>query len=333
MNLLDVLEPSRIDGVPDKTARLLSASNYKEQGFTIKHVEVRSYRKETELGLYSIITLFVETDQGTIEQILNEGYLGPNGLEEEMAYLTSHLVISELILKSIRRLDEAIRCPERTVLDAKMQLLIAIIKANGFLKDKKVEEAIKNTPRHLFVPDEFIEQAYEDKPLPTKRMQTISQPSVVAKMTELLDVKNDNKILEVGCGSGWQSAILSKLVPSQTIYSIERLPEIVEIAKLNHKKAGIKNVEIFLGDGTLGVPEKSSFDRIIVTGCCKKIPPPLLEQLNVEGVLVIPVGEYYYQDMIVVKKTQQGIKEIKREPKYIFTPLVGKFGYLEDRSK
>jgi protein-L-isoaspartate(D-aspartate) O-methyltransferase len=329
MKLLDVIESSRIDRIPDKTSRLLSGADYKEQGFTVKHAELRLYQKKNmEQGIYSIVTLFVETDKGTVERILNEGYLGPNALEEEMAYITSHLVISELILRSIKRLEEAIMCPERTTFDARIQLLITIIKTNGYLKDKKVEEAIKKTPRHLFVSDEFVEQAYDDKPLPTRKMQTISQPSVVAKMTELLDVKNDSKILEIGCGSGWQSAILSKLVPEKTIYSVERIPEIVEFAKQNHKKAGIKNVEIILGDGTLGLPEQSPFDRIIVTAGCKKIPPPLLEQLNIGGILVAPVGEYYDQDLVVVQKTAEGIKEIKRSTGVIFAPLIGKFGFL-----
>jgi protein-L-isoaspartate(D-aspartate) O-methyltransferase len=326
MRLLDVIDTSRIDRVPDKTSQLLSAANYKEQGYIVKHVELRLYQNKNKEGeIYSIVTLFVETDRGAIERILNEGYVGPNALEEEMTYITSHPVLSNLILRSITRLDAAISCPEKTVLDDRIQFLISIIKANGFLKDSKVEEAIKKTPRHLFVPDEFVEQAYDDKPFPTKNMQTISQPSVVAKMTELLDVKNDNKILEVGCGSGWQSAILSKLVPEQTIYSIEMVPEIVEFAKANHQKAGIKNVEIILGDGTLGLPEKSPFDRIIVTAGCKKIPSPLLEQLNVGGILIAPVGEHYDQDLVVVQKTDQGIKEIKKTPDVIFAPLVGKF--------
>ncbi|MBI5146400.1 MAG: protein-L-isoaspartate(D-aspartate) O-methyltransferase [Thaumarchaeota archaeon] len=243
-----------------------------------------------------------------------------------MAYITSHPVVSELILGAIRRLDDEIRFPGTSIIEIKKQRLMAIIKANGFLKDLAVEQAIRTTPRHLFVPDEFIEQAYEDRPLPTKSLQTISQPSVVAKMTELLDVKNNNKILEIGCGSGWQSAILSRLTGAK-IYSIERLPEIVEFAKKNHQKAGIQNVEIIQGDGTLGFAEQAPFDRIMITAACKSIPSPLLEQLNGGGILVAPVGDCYFQDMVVIQKTSDGIKEIRHEPGFIFAPLIGKYGF------
>ncbi len=326
MYLLDVIDPSRIDRIPDKTMRLLSSARYEEMGYTVFHVELRLYHKKTKDGPHSIITIFVETDKGTVEQILSEGYLGPHSIEEEMAYITSHPVVSELILGAIRRLDDEIRFPGTSIMEIKKQRLVAIIKANGFLKDLAVERAIRTTPRHLFVPDEFIEQSYEDRPLPTKSLQTISQPSVVAKMTELLDVKNNNKVLEIGCGSGWQSAILSRLTGAK-IYSVERLPEIVEFAKKNHQKAGIQNVEIIQGDGTLGFAEQAPYDRIMVTAACKSIPSPLLEQLNEGGILVAPVGSYYFQDMVVMQKTRDGIKEIRREPGVIFAPLIGKYGF------
>lgn len=326
MHFLDVIDRSRIDKIPDKTMRLLSSAKYRELGHTVLHVELRLYYEKTKDGPYSIITIFVDTNQGTIEQILNEGYLGPHAIEEEMAYITSHLVISELILNSIKKLDDEIKFPGTYVIEQRKQDLINTMKANGFLKEWTVERAIRVTPRHLFVPDEFVEQAYRDRPLPTKSMQTISQPSVVAKMTELLDVKNNSKILEIGCGSGWQSAILSRLT-SNHVYSIERLPEIVEFAKKNHKKADIQNVQIIHGDGTLGLPEEAPFDRILVTAACKTIPPPLLDQLNEGGILVAPVGEYYSQDLVVVQKANQNIREIKRQSGFIFAPLVGKYGF------
>jgi len=326
VHFLDVIDRTRIDKIPDKAVRLLSSAKYQELGHTVLHVELRLYYTKTKDGPYSIITIFVETNQGTIEQILNEGYLGPHAIEEEMAFITSHLVISELILNSIKRLDDEIKFPEAFVAEQRNQGLINIIKANGFLKEWAVERAIRVTPRHLFVPDEFVEQAYQDRPLPTKSMQTISQPSVVAKMTELLDVKDNSKILEIGCGSGWQSAILSRLSHNK-IYSIERLPEIVEFARKNHQKADIQNVEIICGDGTLGLPEQAPFDRIIVTAACKKVPQQLLEQLNEGGILVAPVGDYYSQDMTVMQKTNQQAKEIRRIPGFIFAPLIGKYGF------
>lgn len=326
MHFLDVIDRTRIDRIPDKTMRLFSSAKYQELGHTVLHAELRLYHTRTKDGPYSIVTMFVETNRGTIEQILSEGYLGPHAIEEEMAYITSHLVISELILESIKRLDDEIKFPGTFVVEQRKQNLIDIMKANGFLKEWAVERAIRLTPRHLFIPDEFIEHAYEDRPLPTKSMQTISQPSVVAKMTELLDVKNNDKILEIGCGSGWQSAILSRLTNNK-IYSIERLPDIVEFAKKNHQKADIQNVQIIQGDGSLGLPEQAPFDRIIVTAACKNVPPPLLDQLNEGGILVAPVGQYYSQDMLVMQKTGKSTKEIRRTPGFIFAPLIGKYGF------
>ena len=326
MHVLDVIDKDRIDRIPDKSVRLLSSSNYQELGHTVLHVELRLYYTKTKDGPYSVVTIFVETNQGTIEQILNEGYLGMHAIEEEMAYITSHLVISELILNSVKRLDDEIKLPGSDVIELKKQNLINIMKAGGFLKEWAVERAIRITPRHLFVPSEFIEHAYEDRPLPTKSMQTISQPSVVAKMTQLLNIKDNNKILEIGCGSGWQSAILSRLVNGK-IYSIERIPEIVEFARKNHHSADIQNVQIIQGDGTLGLPAEAPFDRIIVTAACKRVPEPLLAQLAEGGILVAPVGQYYCQDMVVIQKIGGKTKEIRREPGFIFAPLIGKFGF------
>ena len=204
--------------------------------------------------------------------------------------------------------------------------LIKAMKVKGFLTDSKVEEAIRKVPRHLFVPSNVIKFAYKDKPLPSQNEQTISQPSVVARMTEWLDVKKGNKVLEIGCGSGWQSAILSFLVEDGKVFSIEVSSLLVEFAKKNHAKAGIKNVEIIEGDGSLGLPEKSPFDRIIITAACPDIPKPLVEQLSMDGLLVAPIGEFM-QSMVLLKKTKDGIKELKRELGYSFVPLKGKFGF------
>ena len=205
----------------------------------------------------------------------------------------------------------------------KVDDLITIMKKTGFLNDGKVELAIRRTPRHEFVPTSIKDNAYEDTPLSIMKNQTISQPSVVSRMTEWLDIKEGQKILEVGSGSGWQTSILSYLVGQGKVYSIERHPELVEFAKKNLDKLGINNVKIILGDGNLGIPEESPFDRIIITAACEKVPEALLEQLSENGLLMAPVGKYP-QSLVLLKKTSQGIVEIKNQPGYVFVQLLGK---------
>ena len=201
--------------------------------------------------------------------------------------------------------------------------LIIIMKKSGFLNDDKVEKAIRKIPRDEFVPISLKENAYEDVPLLIMKNQTISQPSVVSRMTEWLDIKEGQKILEIGSGSGWQTAILSYLVGQGKVYSIERHSELAEFAKKNLDKLGINNVKVILGDGNLGFPQESPFDRIIITAACKKVPEQLLEQLSDEGLLIAPVGEFQ-QSMILLKKTSNGIVEIKNQPGYVFVPLLDK---------
>ena len=212
---------------------------------------------------------------------------------------------------------------------SKMNELIKIMKNSGFLNDNKVELAIRKSPRHEFVPKSLVDMAYENIPISLMKNQTISQPSVVSRMTELLNVMEGQKILEIGSGSGWQSAILSFLVAHGKIFSIERHPKLVKFAKENLNKLGIQNVDIILGDGSLGLLKESPFDRIIITAACKKVPPPLFEQLSLDGLLIAPVGEYP-QSLILFKKTSQGIIEIKNQPGYVFVPLLGKLGHQEN---
>ena len=205
----------------------------------------------------------------------------------------------------------------------KLDELIIIMKKSGFLNEDKVEEAIRKIHRHEFVPIADKEKAYEDTPLLIMKSQTISQPSVVSRMTEWLDIKEGQKILEIGSGSGWQTAILSYLVGHGKVYSIERHAELAEFAKKNIEKLGINNVKIISGDGSVGLSEESPFDRIIITAACKKIPEELFEQLSVGGLLIAPVGKIQ-QSMILFKKTDKEIVEIKNQPGYVFVPLLGK---------
>ena len=206
--------------------------------------------------------------------------------------------------------------------------LIKTIKDYGFLTNEKVESAFRTIPRHEFVVPSELARAYYNEPLSIMNNQTISQPGVVSRMTEWLDIKAGQKILEIGTGSGWQTAILSYMVGNGTVYSIERHSELVNFARENLEKLGIDNVHVILGDGSLGYPEKSPYDRIIITAACTEIPLPLLEQLDENGLIIAPVGDLS-QSMILLKKISGEIVEIKNESNYIFVPLLGKFGKKE----
>ena len=203
----------------------------------------------------------------------------------------------------------------------KLEKLINVMKNSGFLTDPKIEKAIKKILRHNFVPKNQKNIAYNNTPIPIMENQTISQPAVVARMTEWLDIKEDHKVLEIGSGSGWQSAIISSLVPKGRVFSIERHKNLVDFAKKNLEKIGIKNVTIIHGDGNLGIPQEAPFDRIMITAACRAIPQALLGQLKLDGLLIAPVGETT-QSLILVKKTSDGFEEIKNQEGYIFVPLL-----------
>jgi len=203
--------------------------------------------------------------------------------------------------------------------------LINYLKDSEFLTNDNVESAFRDIPRHEFVPTSQLDRAYYNEPLSIMKDQTISQPGVVARMTEWLDVKDGQKILEIGTGSAWQTAILSYLVGTGTVYSIERHSELVKFARNNLEKFGLNNTQVILGDGTLGYQKESPYDKIIITAACTEIPLPLLEQLGENGLILAPVGDSS-QSLVLLKKTSEGIVEIKNQPNYIFVPLLGKFG-------
>ena len=203
--------------------------------------------------------------------------------------------------------------------------LIIYLKNSKFLTNERVESALRKIPRHEFVPESELDYAYDNEPLSIMKNQTISQPGVVTRMTEWLDVINGQNILEIGTGSGWQSAILSYLVGTGTVYSIERHPELVKFAQENLQKLNIDNVHVILGDGTLGYSQASPYDRIIITAACNEIPIPLIEQLDENGLIIAPVGDSS-QSLVLLQKTPEGLVEIKNQPKYVFVPLRGKFG-------
>jgi protein-L-isoaspartate(D-aspartate) O-methyltransferase len=192
------------------------------------------------------------------------------------------------------------------------------------IKDPRVIAAMRKVPRHLFVEEALQSQAYSDHPLPIGEKQTISQPYMVALMTEALQFKGKEKVLEIGGGSGYQTAILAEL--SEKVFSIERIRSLAIRARQLLYELGYYNVEFKIFDGTYGWMEEAPFDTIIVTAGAPDIPQPLLDQLAMDGRLVIPVGDAYVQDLIRVTKTEEGIK---REDLggCRFVKLIGRYGW------
>lgn len=214
---------------------------------------------------------------------------------------------------------------------SRLDALIRTMRESEYLTDHKVESALRRAPRHEFVPPRERDKAYQNIPLSTANGQTISQPIVVSHMTEWLDVHEGQKILEVGTGSGWQSAVLSYMVGNDgAIYTVERDPCLAAFAQDNLDRLAISNVHTITGDGSMGHPDQSPYDRIIVTAACSSIPPPLVEQLDKNGLLVAPVDDSDSQSMIMLQKTADGTTiQIKREPRYVFVPLRGMYGKTE----
>ncbi|MEJ2683650.1 MAG: protein-L-isoaspartate(D-aspartate) O-methyltransferase [Candidatus Sulfobium sp.] len=195
------------------------------------------------------------------------------------------------------------------------------------IRDDRVLAAMTRVPRHLFVPDLARRNAYDDMALPIGDGQTISQPYMVAIMTELLELIGGEKVLEIGTGSGYQSAVLSELCLE--VYTIERIPSLAEQAAFTLRSLSYGNVHVRSGDGTLGWPEKSPFDRIIITAASPDVPEPLLGQLGENGILVIPVGSRFSQQLLRIKKTKKGLSEEYHTP-CVFVPLIGAHGWAEE---
>lgn len=192
------------------------------------------------------------------------------------------------------------------------------------IRDLRVIEAMKKVPRHLFVEEALQSQAYSDHPLPIGEKQTISQPYMVALMTEALELKGKERVLEIGGGSGYQTAILAEL--SERVFSIERIRSLAIRARQLLYELGYYNVEIKIFDGTLGWPEEAPFDAILVTAGAPDIPGPLVDQLSIGGRLVIPVGDEYAQDLFRVRKTKEGmVREDLGGCRFV--KLIGRYGW------
>ena len=195
------------------------------------------------------------------------------------------------------------------------------------IKSERLLDAFYKVERHKFVPEDLRGSAYADFPVPIGEGQTISQPYIVALMTQCLDLTGEEKVLEIGTGSGYQSAILAEL--AKEVYTIERYANLAKSAETVLKESGYKNISIKVGDGTLGWKEIAPFDRIIITAASPRIPLPLTEQINESGKMVLPLGEPLSQVLTLVEK-----KKGKLEPIQVcgcvFVPLIGKYGWKEN---
>ena len=192
------------------------------------------------------------------------------------------------------------------------------IKVRG-VKDPRVLSALLKVERHRFVPEKYLDSAYSDQPLPIGEGQTISQPYIVALMTELLELNGNEKVLEIGTGSGYQDAILAEL--AKEVYTIEIIESIASMAKERLSELGYQNVKVKAGDGYLGWPEAAPFDAIIVTAAPDHIPKPLIEQLKEGGRMVVPVGSYAQELKKIVKKS--GKVETTNIIPVVFVPMTG----------
>jgi protein-L-isoaspartate(D-aspartate) O-methyltransferase len=197
-------------------------------------------------------------------------------------------------------------------------------KMRGEVSDRVIEALIA-TKRELFLPSNMRAYAYEDRPLPIGSGQTISAPHMVAIMCEVLDIREGMKVLDIGTGCGYHAAVMARLVgPNGRVHSVERLPDLAARAKENLVSAGISNVHVIVGDGSLGLPEHAPFDRINVAASAPSVPAPLLDQLAKGGRMAIPVGAYS-QDLILITRND-GFEE-RRLMGVIFVPLIGAHGF------
>ena len=210
--------------------------------------------------------------------------------------------------------------------EEKRKQLVELLKREGRIKSKNVEKAFLKIPRENFVTESVKRLAYVDTPLEIGNGQTISAPHMVAIMCEELDIKKDQKILEIGAGSGYHSAIVSELVGKKgCVYTVERFSNLAEFAKNNLKKTKIENVIVKVGDGSLGLEEYSPYDRIYVTCASPDVPQPLIDQLIDRGKMLIPVGRML-SNLILIEKEKGKIKK-KDLGGCSFVPLVGKYGF------
>jgi protein-L-isoaspartate(D-aspartate) O-methyltransferase len=213
--------------------------------------------------------------------------------------------------------------------DARREMVARQIEQRG-VRDARVLQVMCSVPRHLFVPQEYVQASYADEPLPIGEGQTISQPFMVAAMAEALLLKGSEKVLEIGAGSGYQAAVLSRL--AREVIAIEAQPALAASARERLERLGYTNVRVEQGDGSMGWPQDAPYDAILVTAAAPSVPPPLIEQLAEDGRFVLPVGGAENQELVRITKNEG---RISRESLYAcrFVPLVGRYGWQDQRTQ
>ena len=212
---------------------------------------------------------------------------------------------------------------EDRFLEERKRMVARQLQARG-IADPRVLAAMTRVPRHRFVPEALWDEAYADHPLPIGEGQTISQPYIVALMTQALALRGEEKVLEIGTGSGYQTAILAEL--SCRVVTIERSASLFQAAEERLRCLGYATVEVRVGDGTLGAPDEAPFDRILATGSLPRLPQSLIAQLNEGGALVLPVGERSLQELVVVTRRGRTHTQARLGP-CAFVPLIGEEGW------
>ncbi|MEM1862180.1 MAG: protein-L-isoaspartate O-methyltransferase [Desulfurococcaceae archaeon] len=219
--------------------------------------------------------------------------------------------------------------------DKERRRVVEYLIETGIVSNPLVIKALLTVPREEFVPPNLRNYAYVDHPLPIGYGQTISAIHMVAIMTEALNPQVGDKVLEIGTGSGYQAAVLAEIVAKNDpsgrgrVYTIERIRELCDYARDNLRRTGYdKYVEVIHGDGTLGYPEKAPYDKIIVTAAAPEVPKPLIQQLNPYGTLVIPIGNRFFQRLLILKKKGDSLVK-KWGIECVFVPLIGEYGWRE----
>ena len=213
------------------------------------------------------------------------------------------------------------------MLEQKRNQLIEFWMENFDFTEEEIE-AFKDVRRENFVIDEMKDYSYEDAPLPLMRGKTISQPTTVMMMTSALEIRPGEKIFEIGTGSGYQAAILARLTGEKgKVITTEVIPELIEFSRVNFRKSGINNIEVFECDGSKGMENGAPFDKIIITAACRDFPQALINQLKIDGLIIAPVGNKDEQTMVRGRKLKNGRLELEFLGPFLFTPLYGEYGF------